>query len=201
MRIVLNASDTDDALDHILDLLIIVRREHAELRSRFLTDRDGYPTRSPGNGGSPSSDVDEDGTPLPPRSDSVANLVVSRDEASDPIGTALAILVHDIWTANKTLQHGIATAANCRPPVTIPDRDEIWCESCIRANVHEPREEGRKLCSWCRHEQTDHGKLPSRRLIQAHARGTRLTDKVRSEIAMRDAEDRRRNKAAKKTAA
>jgi len=51
----------------------------------------------------------------------------------------------------------------------------IWCEHCVRFGEHNPREEGRKLCEFCRTFQRDWKHLPSRDIWQArNARGGRL---------------------------
>lgn len=194
MRIILNALDTEDALDHLLDLVVVIRREHAELRSRFLSDRDGYPTSS-FHHGSPTNEVDDDGTPIPQRSDPVARIVIARDEPSDPIGFTLATVVAKIQQARRLLEAAVSDAAKTRPPMTITAADDIWCTNCLRAKVHTPRAEGRTLCSWCRDEQSDHGTLPSRRLIEAHSRGVRITERLRAEIGRRETEDRAARKA------
>jgi hypothetical protein len=51
----------------------------------------------------------------------------------------------------------------------------IWCSHCVRFGEHEPREEGRKLCAFCRRFQLDWGDLPSLEIWEArNARGGRL---------------------------
>jgi len=199
VKIILNAAATDDALDHPIDLIPAIRREHTELRSRFLADRDGHRTRA--SGSTPTTghtnEIDDDGTPMPARaSDPTAQLVIDRDDPTDDIGKALATLVQQIQTMRRLGEAAISTAAEVRPPIKLQDPDKIRCENCLKAGIQEPREEGRELCRWCREEKTDRGRLPSRRLVQAHARG-RITPRLRSEIAARDTEERkaRRRKA------
>lgn len=200
MRIILNPADTDDALDHIHDLVITLRREHAELRSRYLTDRDGYPIQSlGGGGGGATNEIDDDGTPIPQHSDPVGRLVVARDDPTDPIGQALAELVRKIHDARRLLEAAVSDAGRARPPIKVTDPDELWCENHLKAGMYEPREQGRKVCRWCREERAEHRKLPSIRLMQAKARG-RVTPTLRREIQLRDAEDRRAERKRRKCA-
>lgn len=191
MRIILNPTHTDDALDHIEELVTRVRARHRKLRQQFVDDRDGYLTQSMGGGGSPENEKDEDGTPLPSRPpDPVGRLVVSRDEADGTVGNALATMVQLIAEARDCLITADGVSARARPPIKVQDPDGIWCENCLEAGVKEPREESRSLCGWCRHEKSERKKLPSPRLVQAHVRG-RITPNMRREIEQRDAEDRR----------
>ena len=192
MRIILNTHQTGDALRHITTLVEDLHQAHHELRTRFLNDRDGYPTSSLGGRAGTTNELDDDGTPIPQHTDPVGRLVVSRDEATDPIGNALASLVQHIHTAMRELEAAISDAARARPPLEHPDPDTIWCESHLRYGLHEARLEGNRLCRWCKREQAEQGKLPSRRLIDAHDRGVRITDKLRHEIAQRDRDDRAR---------
>lgn len=208
MRILLNPRDTEAALDRLEDQVATLRAKHRELRALHKVDRDGYPPSS-GFDRMPASsqfdeELDEDGNPvldehgvpvkvpLPPRSDPVASLVVSTDEVTDPIGSMIAEMVQHIMRADKELESGIGCAARARPPVKVPDPEKLWCENCIKYGVFEPREENRKVCRWCRDENTEHGHYPSRGLVEAHARGTRITASLRSSILAREAGEQER---------
>lgn len=52
---------------------------------------------------------------------------------------------------------------------------EIWCSHCVQFGEHNPREEGRTLCRFCRSFKVDWKLLPSREIWSArNARGGRL---------------------------
>jgi hypothetical protein len=178
VQIELNPADTEDALTHIVDLVAQLRDEHRELRQRFLEDRDGYPTQSMGGGGSPTNELDDDGTPIPQHSDPVGRLVVSRDDTTDPIGNTLAIVVRKIAAARRQLESAVSDAARSRPPLKHPDPDQIWCTSCERADIREPRTEGRSVCWWCRDYRAAHGRLPYPEILKARSRGIRITEQL-----------------------
>jgi hypothetical protein len=200
LRILLDANATDRTLDRIAEQVDILRRAHRNLRDHRRANADGYPTQSMGGGGSPTNEVDDDGTPIPQHSDPVGRLVVTFDTASDAAGIALVNLTRHIRDASLELEAAIGDVARLTPPVKITDPDQLWCENCLRAGIREPREAGRKVCRWCREETADHGRRPSPRLVHAHARGTRITPTLRRELLLRDAEDRKANRGKAKRA-
>lgn len=52
---------------------------------------------------------------------------------------------------------------------------DIWCQHCVRFGEHNPREEDRTLCSWCRQFERDWKRRPPREIWEArNARGGRL---------------------------
>lgn len=52
---------------------------------------------------------------------------------------------------------------------------EIWCQHCVKFGEREPREEGRKLCAFCRRFQLDWGRLPPVEVWEArNARGGKI---------------------------
>lgn len=186
MRIALNAEQTDDALDHIEQLTIQARAAHTLVRRRHLEDRDGYPTASLGGSGSATNELDDDGTPLPQHSDPTARIVIGRDEASDTIGIALANLVQNISDARRSLEAAISNAARAWPPVKIKSVDDTWCVSCLRINIHSPRKDDTRYCSWCGQWRAVHNKLPPLEIVQARADGRRITPKLIAESLPRN---------------
>ena len=182
MRIILDAHQTDDTLDHILDLITTVRTDHAELRSRFLTDRDGYPTQSLGGGGGATNEVDDDGTPIPQHSDPVGRLVIARIDATDTTGAALASCVNHIRNAMRELEAAISDAARVRPPAQLDANinDQVWCVSCLRIKHCSPiyeKSRARQLCRWCLEFEQAFGVRPPEELVDRHARGARITNR------------------------
>lgn len=189
MKIQLTESQTEDALDHIGELVTQLQKEHRQLRARWKDDRDGYPTRSMGNAGSPTNQLDDDGTPIPQHPDPVSTIVISRDEAGDPIGQAIANMVDKIANARRHLEGAGSDAARARPPIKLPDPDSIWCKSCERADHREPRDEG-ELCRWCADWKRNHGQLPWPELVDMHHRGKRITPARIAEVQRARAQTR-----------
>ena len=52
-----------------------------------------------------------------------------------------------------------------------------WCTSCLRIHQCAPRYRG-DLCRWCYDFHTAQGKQPSIELLDAHHRGTRITERM-----------------------
>lgn len=176
------------------------------IRARATLDRaDGYPTNSGFDRGAPTNDCDEDGVPLPPRSDPVGRLVTDREEHDTELETALATAWTALQTALRSVEEVHAAFDSTQPPVK-PDEertpaDDIWCTSCMRVQVFTPRAGGRgTLCGWCygwkmAHEHgTDGPALPWPELIERRARGERITSRVVAEV-----ERARRDTGSKKT--
>jgi hypothetical protein len=194
MRIILDRNGVEDALDHSRTLLLEYFELYVELHEHFVKDRDGYPTSSLG-GGSPSNEVDEDGIPLPPRSDPVAAIVIARDEGSGNAGQALAQFVNSLQHARRTLEGAVVGARRVlQPPPNIVPQEDIWCVNCLRAGVKSARATEGRFCTWCRDDKTERGVYPSPRLVDAHTRRVRLTEADRAGIAQQDAEQRRARK-------
>lgn len=200
MKIILNDPQTETTLDYLETLLDQIRREHRTLRRRHLDEKDGYRTRA--SGAAPTvgrtNETDDDGTPLPPRHDPTVMIVIARDDPTDTVGVTLATIVRKITQLSRIAESIVSDAAQVRPPITA-HTDTIWCVNCQQHGIHEPREENRRLCRWCRAELAEHHQLPSRRLVLAHARDARITAKLRSEIAARDREERARTRTAHRT--
>ena len=189
MRIILNTAEFGETITRTRVLLDKLEVHHANLLILRRTERDGYPSQSMGGAGNPTNEIDDDGTPIPQHSDPVGRMVVERDEARDPAGNALAQLVQLVHTAWRTLEAAEGAGRKVELPRKLEDQDDLWCENCLkRAGVKTTREEGRKVCRWCRDEKAEHGHYPSRRLIEAHGRG-RVTAWHRAQIAAQDAAD------------
>ena len=212
MRIILNADEFTDTIARARQLLDQAETEHRKLRALRNADRDGFPTSSMGGApGGPTNirhnfttgeDNPRDGSGelIPQHSDPVGRLVVERDEHRDPVGNALAQLVQHVHTARRELEVAVGAGRTVVLPKKPEDPDEIWCENCLkRAGVKTPREEGRKVCRWCREERAEHGAYPSRRLIEAHGRG-RITSWHRAQLIALDKQDVARIRAERKKA-
>jgi hypothetical protein len=200
VRIILDRAGVEDALDHSRLLLIEASDLYQELYEHFMKDRDGYPNSSLG-GGSPTSECDEDGTPLPPRSDPVAKIVIDRDEGAGSAGQALSQFVQSIQHARRTLEGAVVGARRVlKPPQAITPEEDIWCVNCLRANVQSPRATEGQYCTWCRDDKSERGVYPSPALVDAHTRRARLTEADRAGIAAREAEARRARKKRKAVA-
>jgi len=185
VRVLTTDTQVEDLLDHIEQLTARARRQHRELRARQVLDRDGYPTASMG-GGTPTSEVDEDGTPLPPRSDPTARTVIDRNQGDDPIGQALTKLIGHLYAMRHQGQLADAVAIEALTPPIKPPKDPtaLWCKSCLRANVHTPRADGcGHYCRWCADWRRAHnGELPWVELIDKRQRGIRITPAVIAEV-------------------
>lgn len=76
---------------------------------------------------------------------------------------------------------------------------DIWCEHCVRFGEHNPREEGRKLCSFCRRFERDWKRRPPREIWQArNARGGKIDittiERVLARVKAEAEEKRQRQK-------
>ena len=200
MRIILDDVQFADALAHIHALANDLEVHHANLLILRRTERDGYRPNSMGGAGSPTNELDDDGTPIPQHSDPVGRLVVERDEARDPVGNALAQLVQHVHTARRNLEAAVGAGRKIEVPKKPDNPDDLWCENCLkRANVKEPKAQGARVCWWCRDEKSERGTYPSRRLIEAHGRG-RVSPWQRTQIRLQDLEDVARLRAERKRA-
>lgn len=192
----LSTIQVEDLLDHLEDLTAKARDQHRQLRAHQSTDRDGYRTNSLG-GGTPTSEVDEDGVPLPPRSDPTARTVIDRVEHADPAGQALITVIAHLTSARHHLQLADGAASEAlTPPIKVPDNSTLWCKSCLRINVHTPRAEGcGHYCRWCSEWRRAHnGELPWPELIDLRQRGVRITPARIAEVQRARANNRKRKR-------
>lgn len=61
----------------------------------------------------------------------------------------------------------------------VADPTELWCESCLRTGMREPRSERyptRPLCRWCGDFEAAQGFLPTLDLLDARRDGRRITE-------------------------
>ena len=77
---------------------------------------------------------------------------------------------------------------------------DIWCAHCVRFGEHNPREEGRTLCEFCRRFERDFKRRPPREIWHArNARGGRLDvgtiERILKQVKRTEAEDKERTKA------
>lgn len=63
------------------------------------------------------------------------------------------------------------------PTLLATDLTEMWCRSCLRAGSRYPRYVG-DLCQWCWRFHQEQGFLPPPEIIDARARGQRITEQM-----------------------
>lgn len=198
MRIILDEAQFEDCCDHIIDLVGRLRAEQRELRRRKAEDRDGYPNRS--MGGERAGAVTHDFTlgrdvragtdtpghdiaTIPPRSDPVGELVVSSFEVGrDDVSIALEAVVRETQTARRGLESAYAKAqrAKPKPDNTVKLPTDTWCVHHERHGMAEPlgTKPRRGLCGWCEGFERTYRQLPPKKLLDARARGERITDRL-----------------------
>lgn len=127
--------------------------------------------------------------------DRVPTTVRLRHNAHDPATIAYTLL----HQAARLLEQADSRRAEALPPTTpTPTTDTHWCTSCLRSNHFTPRapekEVGRHstLCGWCHAWQRTHDTLPPIALIDARARGQRITSRIIEETTTPQPRRRRR---------
>lgn len=170
--------------------------EHEAYRWYLDSRPDGYPSRA--SGAEPSTGrtnvTDDEGVPIPPRSDPTGELVAGRDE--DRVFDALVLAECEVRAARQGLENARnRLVAALHPPESLDDaradaRSREWCWSCLRGQVFAPvyRERDRSgqrtpLCRSCWEWCAGHGEVfPPVGVVEVWGRGERLTSKVLAEI-------------------
>lgn len=203
-----------DVLAKIADLAELLEAEEPILRARLRSDMgDGFPPRSLGGGGSPTSIIDDDGVPIPQHSDPVGELVV-RDPEITPIGVALSRGFDAVCRASRALEEARSHFARTRRPDTIDEiEDRSTCASCWRVHQLSPTYRdsnvgGRlgkptPLCRNCYDDviespYVERGRLPLLGVVRARAEGRRITTKVLEASVREEREERQRRRKGKK---
>lgn len=158
-------------------------------RSRHGT-RDGFPTSSGlRQAGGPATVLDDEGKPMPPRSDPVGELVIT-EPWTDPVRRSAGVVVRNLKVAVGQLNGAVSALAQAIPP-----REIDFDPGCVvHARVSDtdpvtgkvrhrwmPVEEGRTRCSWCHDFRLAHGEDPPPSLVRAHDDGQRMNTKLIAE--------------------
>lgn len=176
-RVLLTEVQFTDACDEILELVARLRLQHTTLRRRHAQNprvrRDGYPTRSM-NRSAPGNVLDDEGIPMPPRSDPVGELVVDQDEHDvvDPVHDALAAVVALTNDARRKLEQAECEAARAEPPKTmVVSGDDVWCAHHLEHRMFEPlgAKARRGLCGWCESFERTYAMKPPPALLRIRA--------------------------------
>lgn len=206
----------EQALDDLAALVAVARREYRAAQSwQVFVAPDGFPSVSgAASRGAPSNELDDDGTPIPQRSDPTLAAVLARDAQKVSL-RRIGVLV---FAARRSLDTAVGQARASRealeeelpPEVNSPD----WCVwHREQLGVNEPIHRG-SLCQFCYDwaqastaEQGTVGgpgarKLPRRppkRILELRAEGRRITTRVLDEVLGADRRGdrtRRRRRAA-----
>ena len=183
----LDDAGVTDACKQIRGLTILLPAAIAELRRRGrAAASDGYPTDSMREYSSPGTEVDDDKTPLPPRSDPTARAAASN--ADHPFHRAANDVITKLNNARRELEQAEGLAAkhgvlvefiDGRPrisqaphPVDRPKPDsEIFCANHLAAGLKEPiGTKGRRgLCDFCEETEREFRHRPPAWLLQRRA--------------------------------
>lgn len=188
----------EDALQTIVDLVAQVRREY-QLARAFQTQvaPDGFPAVSGAAGkGAPTNEIDEeDGTPIPQRSDPTFAAVIARDEQR----ASTRRIAAQVYAARRSLDVAVGQARKTRhaiedalPPAT---NSREWCSWHAELAPHlgdEPiHADG--LCRFCYDwraaVRADRKGLPARppmRILELRAEGRRITTRTLAEVLQAD---------------
>lgn len=175
------------------------------LRRARRGTRDGYPTRSIGSGGGPSSDVFDDEETgqrvvLPPRSDPVADLVIARNDPdrakADPIRRRAADLKRLVRGAVGNLTVAVGTLSKAEPPKAVAEPAcRVHAALGLWAAVHRG-----DRCRWCDDFFRAEGVDPPEDLLRARDEGKRITNRMVKE-ALKPRAPRQRGKRRRKAGA
>lgn len=169
---------------------------HRELDRVARSSADGYPSASFADG-SPSSECDDDGTPLPQHSDPTFRAVLARNEGhAGQVQAAKRQVAKALVTAYRVLESAKGKGVQVlEPPERLPDTPEVlFCEHCESCGVkgqpvgdevqHRQRAKrwGRghvypNHCDWCASFLHEHGRRPPAALVVKHGRGERIYDR------------------------
>lgn len=134
---------------------------------------DGYPRSSLG-GNQPGTVLDDQGYPMPPRTDPTGELVVALDEGLDPVAADIADILEDLREAAYRVNRVVAFIGRTHQTThhLSPSRT-AGCSNC-KTYGHFATVYARGVCSWCADVRATFGKLPNSVLVDRHARGIRL---------------------------
>ena len=191
----MNRSDLQVIVLHINALCSELLEIEPLLTAAVRDSADGYPRASFWEG-SPSSECDEDGTPLPQHSDPTARAVLARNEGqSGQVSASRRQVLSALVGARRTLESARGRALKVLTPPEEPPapKPEDLCSNCLSYGANSPvgseaqhvqraKRWGRSrihpdLCDWCASFLESHGRRPPKVLVVKHKDGQRIYDR------------------------
>lgn len=140
---------------------------------------DGFRRRSGVGEGGPSSVLDDEGFPMPPRSDPTGELAVADLRSTDPIRKHAQAALRALVDARSLLR-----VAKSETILAFEETDaqvgEPGCRPHAQAGRFELAEHGER-CRWCYDFWRAEGVDPTKELIVARSMGKRITSKMVSD--------------------
>lgn len=195
MKVLWSSEQVAASIETSRELLERLANAEPELRARSYDPGPGFPATSFGGGSSRNG-----------HGDPVGEMVV-HGGLTDPVRDAHALVLQTIRTVQLSLTDAVNAFERTRANEDAKARndiDDLWCTSCERAKeVHEPKMDterlgafGRKyggplakiaeakgLCWFCAEwAAVNDGQLPPANVLEARARGVRLTSRVLDQL-------------------